>query len=443
MNMQLGKEISGAGASPSMGAVTPETMTRVAWHVMPFLLLCYFISFLDRGNVSFAALQMNKDIGLSASQYGLGAGLFFLTYCLFEVPSNLALFQFGATKWIARIMFTWGVVAAGMAFVAGPYSFYAMRMLLGVAEAGFFPGVLFFLTLWFPATYRGRILGIFMAGVAISGAIGSPISGYLLSFDGLLGLRGWQWLFIVEGVPAILLAPVCLFYLQDGPGNATWLPSAERAALANTLAAEKREHDNRATYSFAQAIRNPRVLFLAFTYFADVCLLNSILFFMPLILKGFGMSNLQTGIVAAIPSLAGLVAVILWGRHSDRTRERTIHTALPLAIGGAALIAAAVLLDPASRIVALTIAFAGTLAFTPSFWTIPASFLSGAASAGGYAAISSLGVIGGFIAPSVIGYLRDLTGDFRWGLGGFGALAIVVAALFYVVGRQGAPAASR
>lgn len=441
MNIRATDNASASSASAGED-VNPEALGRVAWRLMPFLLLCYFISFLDRGNVSFAALQMNKDIGLNASQYGFGAGLFFLTYCLFEAPSNLVLYRFGATRWIARIMLTWGVCAAGMAFVVGPSSFYAMRLLLGAAEAGFFPGVLFFLTLWFPASYRGRVLGIFMAGVAISGAIGSPISGYLLSFDGLMGLRGWQWLFILEGAPAIVLAPLCLYFLQDGPAHANWLPATDRASLASMLNAERARLETRAKYSFSQALLNPRVLFLAFTYFADVCLLNSILFFMPMILKGFGMSNLQTGFVAAIPSVAGFFAVILWGRHSDRTGERTVHVALPLAIGGAALLAAAVLVDPTQRIVALTIAFAGTIAFTPPFWTVPASFLSGEASAGGYAAISSLGVVGGFVAPSIIGYLRDLTGDFRYGLGLFGALAILVAVIFYFVGRTHETAAA-
>jgi MFS family permease len=434
LNSQEAESASQAAFAATPG-VSAQTLRQVTRRLMPFLLVCYFISFLDRGNVSFAALQMNKDLGLSASQYGFGAGLFFLTYCVFEVPSNLILFRFGATRWIARIMLSWGVCAAGMAFVVGPYSFYAMRLLLGAAEAGFFPGVLFFLTLWFPAAHRGRILGIFMAGVAISGAIGSPISGYLLSFDGALGLRGWQWLFIVEGAPAILLAPICLYYLQDGPANATWLPAADRAALVRTLEAEAPSRARGGTQSFAQAIRNPRVLFLAFTYFSNVCLLNAILFFLPLILKGFGMTNLQTGVVAAIPSLVGLIAVILWGRHSDRAGERNGHAASALALGGLALLASALLTDPTSRIVAVTIAFAGTLAFTPPFWTLPASFLSGSASAGGYAAISSLGVLGGFIAPSVIGYLRDLTGDFRWGLGAFGGLAIIVAAVFHRVGR--------
>jgi ACS family tartrate transporter-like MFS transporter len=416
--------------------VSAETMRRVAVRLMPFLLVCYFISFLDRINVAFAALQMNKAVGLTTAQYGFGAGLFFLTYCLFEVPSNLMLVRVGATRWIARIMLVWGLCAAGMAFVVGPRSFYTMRLLLGAAEAGFFPGVLFFLTLWFPTAYRGRVVSVFMAGVAISGLLGAPISGLLLSLHGFMGLQGWQWLFIIEGVPAILLAPLCFYYLQDGPVQAQWLAPSEREKLTDILNAERREREQQRSYSVFQALTNPRVLFLAAVYFSNVCLLNSVLFFLPLILKGFGLSNIQNGFVAAVPSLAALVAVIWWGRRSDRRMERSGHAAFANLLAGAALLAAALLIDPTARIVAVTIAFAATLAFTPPFWSIPAAFLSGTASAGGIAAISSLGVIGGFVAPSVIGYLRDLTGDFRYGLGAFGLLAIVLAVALYFSGYR-------
>jgi len=416
--------------------VSAETMRRVAVRLMPFLLVCYFISFLDRINVAFAALQMNKAVGLTTAQYGFGAGLFFLTYCLFEVPSNLMLVRVGATRWIARIMLVWGLCAAGMAFVVGPRSFYTMRLLLGAAEAGFFPGILFFLTLWFPTAYRGRVVSVFMAGVAISGLLGAPISGLLLSLHGFMGLQGWQWLFIIEGVPAILLAPLCFYYLQDGPAQAQWLAPSEREKLTDILNAERREREQQRSYSVFQALTNPRVLFLAAVYFSNVCLLNSVLFFLPLILKGFGLSNIQNGFVAAIPSLVALVAVIWWGRRSDRRMERSGHAAFANLLAGAALLAAALLIDPTARIVAVTIAFAATLAFTPPFWSIPAAFLSGTASAGGIAAISSLGVIGGFVAPSVIGYLRDLTGDFRYGLGAFGLLAIVLAIALYFSGYR-------
>jgi MFS transporter, ACS family, tartrate transporter len=428
----------------SAAGLPSSTMRRVGKRLIPFLLLCYFISFLDRINVSFAALQMNRDLGFTPAVYGFGAGLFFLTYCAFELPSNLMLYRFGATRWIARIMFVWGLCAAGMALVTGPASFYGMRLLLGAAEAGFFPGVLFFLTLWFPAAQRGRVIGLFMTGVAISGLIGSPVSGLLLSLDGLAGLRGWQWLFILEGVPAMILAPLCLVYLQDGPAQANWLPAREKAWLAATLTAEQRfAATGRAgtggsdrKVANLRALLSSRVLLLVATYFSDVAMVNGILFFLPMILKGFGLSNIQTGFVAAIPNAAALVAVIWWGRRSDARNERYGHAAFANVLAGAALLASVLLTDPVSRIVAITIAFAATLSFTAPFWTIPPTFLSGVATAGGYGAISSLGVIGGFVAPTFIGYLSGITGDFRGGLGAIAVLGIVMGFVFYVAGRR-------
>ena len=264
--------------------VSAETMRRVAMRLMPFLLVCYFISFLDRINVAFAALQMNKAIGLTTAQYGFGAGLFFLTYCLFEVPSNLMLVRVGATLWIARIMLVWGLCATGMAFVVGPRSFYTMRLLLGAAEAGFFPGVLFFLTLWFPTAYRGRIVSVFMAGVAISGLLGAPFSGLLLSLARFhWGCRAGSGYLLSEGAPAILLAPLCLYYLQDGPAQAHWLAPSEREKLDRHFERRAARAEQRRSYSVFQALTNPRVLFLAAVYFTNVCLLNSVLFFLPLI----------------------------------------------------------------------------------------------------------------------------------------------------------------
>ncbi len=429
-----GAEFAAAGAVSGDGG---RTMRQVTARIIPFLLVCYFISFLDRGNVAFAALQMNKDLGLNPLVFGQGYGLFFLTYCVFEIPSNLMLYKFGATRWIARIMLTWGICAAAMAFVVGPNSFYAVRLLLGAAEAGFFPGVLFFLTLWFPAAYRARIVGMFMAGVAISGVFGSPVSGFLLSLDGFFGLKGWQWLFILEGVPAIILAPLCLVFLQDGPAKATWLPAAGRDWLTATLAAERRQHEEKQRYSVLQTMINPRVLFLAAMYFANVCLLNAILAFLPLTLKSFGLTNVQVGFVGAIPSLVALVAVLWWGRRSDKAaKDRYTHAALANFVAGTALLLSAVLPDPTVRIIAITVSMASTLAFTAPFWTIPSSFLTGAASAGGFAVISSLGVLGGYFAPTIIGYIANRTGgDFRYGIGGVGALAIVCAIIFYLVGR--------
>ncbi len=418
-----------------------DTMRRVVMRLIPFLLLCYFFSFLNRVSVAFAALQMNRDLHLTPAVYGFGAGLFFLSYCAFEVPSNLALYRYGATRWIARIMFTWGLCATGMAFIVGPKSYYAMRLLLGAFEAGYFPGILFFLTLWFPAEWRGRMVGLFMTGVAASGLIGSPLSGALLALDGDWGLRGWQWLFIIEGLPPVILAPLCLVFLQDGPAQAKWLPAPEKAWLTATLEAEQSGAGaTRKTHSL-KALVQPRVLLLAAMWFSNAAVLNGILFFLPMILKGFGMSNTQTGFVAAIPSAAALIAVVWWGRHSDARNERYGHAGFANFLAGAALLASVLVADPTLRIVLITISFAATLAFTAPFWTIPPTFLTGAASAGGFAAISSIGVIGGFVAPTIIGYFSGIGGgDFRVGLASVAVFAIVMAGVFYVLGTRMAKA---
>ena len=423
-------------AAVSIDGDGARIMRRVTLHLIPFLLACYFISFLDRVNVAFAALQMNKDLGFSPSIYGLGSGLFFVTYCLFEVPSNRMLTRFGASRWIARIMMTWGICAAGIAFVVGPYSFYTMRLLLGAAEAGFFPGVLYFLTLWFPVAYRSRIIGMFMAGVAISGVVGAPLSGFLLTLDGMAGLHGWQWLFLVEGVPAILLAPLCLMLLKDSPSQAGWLAEADRVWLMQTLASEHQAADAKHGSGYWGVVFYPRVLFLALIYFTNVCLINGILFFLPMIVKGFGLTNTQTGFVSAIPSLCGLVAVIWWGRRSDKLGNRPLAAGIANGVAGLALLASVLLNDPVARIVCLSIAFGATLSFTAPFWSIPPALLTGPARAAGYAAISSLGVLGGFVAPTIIGFLKDATGDFRLGLGIVAVAAICGAVALNRIGGR-------
>jgi MFS family permease len=417
-------------------------LRRVTLRVIPFLMLCYVIASLNRVNLSFAALQMNKDLGLSATAYGFGAGAFFITYCLCEIPSNLLLHRYGASRWIARIMLSWGVIAVATAFIRGPISFYVMRLLLGAAEAGFYPGVLYFLTLWFPAAHRGRIIGLFFASIPISGIIGSPLSGWLLTLNGLEGLRGWQWLYIVEGAPAVFLAPLVLLVIQDGPAKASWLKPAERERLSAILEGEKQAVETRRAYSAWQALLNPWVLFLAAVYFTNVCLLNGITFFLPQIVKGFGLSNVQTGFVVAAPSLLAFFALIWWGRRSDARKERYGHAALANLIGGAALLAAMLLQDPAARVAAIAVAFAATLAFSAPFWAIPGSFLTGGGAAAGIGAISALGVTGGFLAPLVIGRLHDITGDFRAGLGLAACLAMAVSLPFYLIGRARQGAAS-
>jgi len=436
LTSRIDLSVAPSAASVSPAAIVPElerdAIRRVALRIVPLLMVCYFFAYLDRVNLSFAALQMNKALGLSSTAYGLGAGLFFLSYCLCEIPSNLLLYRVGATRWIARIMFTLGLCATAMAFIQGKTSFYVVRLALGAAEAGFYPGVLFFLTLWFPAAYRARVLGVFIAAIPISGIIGAPLSAQLLSLDGKGGLQGWQWLYLLEAVPALLLAPLLLRRLQDSPAQANWLPGAERDWLIGQLRAERSETERRRTFSVLQCLTNPRVLFLAAIYFSNVCLLNSITFFLPQIVKGFGLSNPQTGLVVAIPSLLGLFALILWGRHSDRHQERYRHAALANFVGGAALLLSVLLINPAARIAAIAVAFACTLAFTAPFWSIPSTFLTGGAAAAGIGAISALGVSGGFLSPWFIGYMKDTLGDFRIGLGVIAVVAMSFAAALYV-----------
>ncbi len=426
----------GADAEALEATLERSLVRRVAFRFIPFLMLCYVVSWLNRVNLSFAALQMNKDLGLSQTAYGFGAGIFFLTYCLCEIPSNLLLHRFGASRWIARIMFSWGVIAVATAFIRGPASFYAMRLLLGAAEAGFYPGVLFFFTLWFPAAYRGRIIGLFLASIPITGIIGGPLSGWLLTLDGLAGLHGWQWLYIVEGLPAILIAPLVLIVIQDRPANAKWLPEIERNRLMSLMDGEKRRLEARNPRTIMQALKDPWVLFLAVTYFSNVCMLNGITFFLPQIVKGFGLSNLQTGLVVALPSVLAFFVLIWWGRRSDARKERYGHAALANMVGGGALLIAMVLQDPAARIAAIAVSYACTLAFTAPFWAIPGSFLTGASAAGGIGAISALGVMGGIVTPWAIGRLHDLTGDFRFGLGVVACLGMVVTVAFFLIGRR-------
>ena len=331
----------------SLDPLEARTVAKVSARFLPLLIVCYFIAYLDRVNVSFAALTMKPDLGLSATAYGFGAGIFFLAYFLFEVPSNLLLVRYGARTWIARIMFSWGVLSGAMAFVSGETSFYVVRFLLGIAEAGFFPGIIFFLTLWFPAAYRARIIGYFMAAVPISTVIGAPASGLLLGLDGLLGMKGWQWLFIIEAVPAVILSVVVYFYLTDRPADATWLDVDERAWLVSRLHQEQTQRETHHNYGLLEALLNPKVLALGVVYFGVVATNYGLTFFLPQIVQGFGMSNFKIGLVSALPYFVGMVSIVLWGRRSDRKLERRFHLAFPLLVAAAATATAAALDDPA------------------------------------------------------------------------------------------------
>jgi ACS family tartrate transporter-like MFS transporter len=406
-----------------------RTIAKVSARLIPFLIVCYFVAYLDRVNVGFAALTMNKDLGLSASAFGFGAGIFFLAYFLFEVPSNLFLERVGARKWIARIMFTWGVISGATAFIGGETSFYAVRVLLGAAEAGFFPGIIFFLTLWFPAVYRARIIGYFMAAIPLSTVIGAPLSGWLLGLDGFMGMKGWQWLFILEAAPALILSVVVYFYLTDRPADATWLEPDERAWLVARLQQEQTKRETVHRYSVMQALLNPKVLALSLVYFGAVATNYGLSFFLPQIVKAFGMSNLQAGLVTALPYVVGVISIVWWGRHSDRTLERRFHLAIPLFVASAGIATSTALDDPTMKMIALSIAGFGIFGCLPVFWTFPTSFLSGAAAAGGIALINSIGNLAGFAGPYAMGRIKDVTGSYTGGLlslSAVGFLAMII-----------------
>ena len=420
----------------SLDPLEARTVAKVSARFLPLLIVCYFVAYLDRVNVSFAALTMKPDLGLSATAYGFGAGIFFLAYFLFEVPSNLLLVRYGARTWIARIMFSWGVLSGAMAFVSGETSFYVVRFLLGIAEAGFFPGIIFFLTLWFPAAYRARIIGYFMAAIPISTVIGAPASGLLLGLDGLLGMQGWQWLFIIEAVPAVILSMVVYFYLTDRPADATWLEVDERAWLVSRLDQEQKQRETRHNYGLLEALLNPKVLALGVVYFGVVATNYGLTFFLPQIVQEFGMSNLKIGLVSALPYFVGTVSIVLWGRRSDRRLERRFHLAFPLLVAAAATGAAAALDDPAQKMIAFCIAGFGIFGSMPVFWTLPTAFLSGSAAAGGIAMINSIGNLAGFAAPYAMGWIKDTTGSYAGGLLSLAASGLIAIIIVLALGQD-------
>jgi MFS transporter, ACS family, tartrate transporter len=414
-------------------SIEDRTIARASARLVPFLILCFFVAYLDRVNVGFAALTMNRDLGLSAAAYGFGAGVFFITYSLFEVPSNLLLERMGARRWIARIMLTWGILSGATAFIQGETSFYAVRMLLGIAEAGFFPGIIFYLTLWFPAVYRARIIGAFLAAVPLATVIGAPVSGLLLGFDGVMGLRGWQWLFLLEAVPALILSVVVFFYLTDRPADATWLAPEERAWLVSRLRQEQQKREAVRTYNVVQALCNPKVLALSLVYFGAVANNYGLSFFLPQIVKAFGGSNAQAGVVTAIPYVAGAIGAVWWGRHSDATRERRFHLVAALLLGSIGIAVSTAIDDPVLKIAVLCAAGFGIFGSLPVFWTLPTAFLGGAAAAGGIALINSIGNLAGFVAPFVVGSIKDATGGFTGGLLCVSAASLVAAMIVLVL----------
>ncbi len=401
-----------------MSVVGRATLAKVSRHLIPFMFVLYVVAFLDRVNVGFAALQMNEDLGFSEVVYGLGAGIFFIGYFLFEVPSNLILERIGARVWIARIMITWGIVSMAMFLVQGPVSFYILRFLLGVAEAGFFPGMILYLTYWFPARERARAVALFMTAVPIAGVIGSPLSGALLTLDGLAGLAGWQILFLAEGLPAVILGFVVLFYLANGPNDARWLEPEERRWLRAALERENRIKANHGRYTTRQALTNGKVWLLCAIYFGVVTSLYGISLWLPLIIENFsGFGEFAIGLLGAIPYAAAAVGMVAFARHSDATGERRWHVAVAAFIGAAGLVLTG-LVGTVSvlQMAALTLASLGIYSTLATFWSLPTAFLSGTAAAAGIALINSFGNLGGFVGPYVVGYLSDTTGTFYTGL---------------------------
>jgi D-galactonate transporter len=402
------------GRSSSLERATLRTVSR---RLIPFLFVLYVVSFLDRVNIGFAALEMNRDLGLSPAVYGFGAGIFFIGYSLFEIPSNLILARTGARLWIARIMVTWGIIATSMMFVRGPGSFYVLRFLLGIAEAGFFPGIIFYLSEWFPSEARARAVARFITAIPISGIVGGPISGALLGLNGHFGLTGWQWLFILEGVPAILLGVLVWFYLPDRPQTAPWLEPEQRRWLAEKLAGERDRCVERHEFTTLQALLNGAVWRMGLLGFLSISFGQYALsLWLPQIVSAFsGFSNLQVGLISAIPNLAAAVAMVAVAVHSDRTGERCAHIASVSAVAVAAFVGCALVHSPAAKIACLSLASAGLLSAHGPLWPLPSKFLTGAAAAGGIALINSLANLSGFAGPYAIGLLNRASGNFTSG----------------------------
>ncbi|HVZ06478.1 MFS transporter [Rhodopila sp.] len=411
-------------------------MRKVAWHMIPFLSIGYMINALDRFNVSMAALTMNKALGLSATAYGLGAGAFFWSYVLFQFPANLLLSRIGARVWISLIMAFWGICSAGTAFVTGETSFVAARFLLGVAEAGFFPGVAYFMTCWFPALYRGRMMGIFYAFGAASGIVGGPLGGNLLKLDGTFGLAGWQWIFLVEALPAVLLACYGFATLCNRPAEAAWLTEEERNWLQTHLDAEASAKPGHG-HGILRSIGNPQMIVLTIAYMLMAYGVYAMAFFLPLIVKTLGLSNLTIGYVLILPNLCGTIGMLLVSRSSDRSGERVWHVVAPVALAGIGAMAAGLVLGNVYlTIAAFCLATFGIAASLPVFWNLPTAYLGAGAAAGGIALINSVGNISGYVAPQVTGLLRDTSGGYMVPMVVTGGVMLTAAALVLVSGIQ-------
>ncbi|BDB29637.1 MFS transporter [Cupriavidus sp. TA19] len=411
-----------AGTGGTASTIADETERRayakVFWRLVPFLMLCYVIAYLDRVNVGFAKLQMGQDLGFSDTVFGLGAGVFFLGYFLFELPSNLLMHKIGARIWIARIMITWGLLSAAFVFVKTPATFYMMRFLLGLAEAGFYPGVILYLTYWYPAHRRAKIVAVFMSAIPVAGIFGNPLSGWIMdAFQNTHGLAGWQWMFLIEAVPALLAGIAVIFFLDNGISQAKWLNDTEKQLLAREVAADA-QHGKKGPHSVSEVFKDGRIWAMCLIYFAFVMGQYGLTFWMPTLVKATGINgNLNIGLLSAIPFICAVVAMNLCGRSADARRERRWHLIVPAAIGAIGFtVAASYTQNVVVSIAFLSLAAAGVLTCAPLFWSLPTAFLSGTAAAAGIAVINSVGNLAGFASPYLIGYLKDLTHSTQSGM---------------------------
>ncbi len=405
------------------------TYRKIGWRIIPLLIVCYFVAYLDRVNIGFAQLQMKGDLGFSDAVYGLGAGIFFLGYFVFEVPSNLILHRVGARVWIARIMITWGIISAATLFVRTPTEFYVMRFLLGLAEAGFFPGIILYLTYWYPQARRSQMTAWFMSAVPLSGLIGGPVSGWILHhFHGQHGWAGWQWLFLLEGVPAVVLGIVVLLWLDNGIKSARWLDADEKTRLQAVL---DRESGTKPSHGAWQGLANPKVWLMALIYFSVVIGLYGLSFWLPLLIKSTGVTDpLAIGWLVAIPYAVSVVAMILVGWHSDRRGERRWHVAIPALIGALGLALSTFWGSSTGlAMIALTLATVGIMVVLPLFWALPSAFLAGSAAAAGIALINALGNLAGFFGPSIIGWVKQATSSTNGGIWVLAAFMVLCAIL--------------
>jgi MFS family permease len=419
-----------------------ETVSKVTWRLMPFLIVCYLLAFIDRGNIGMAALQMNHDIGVTPQMFGFASSLFFIAYFFFEVPSNLALQRFGARKWIARIMITWGLVSASNALVQGPNTLYVLRFLLGAAEAGFFPGVMLYMTYWIPAAYRGRFVAVFMVAIPMASFVGSPISALLLQADGLMGLRGWQWLFILEGVPTVAMGLACLWYLTDRPEQAKWLTLEQRDWLAARMARERSEKKMVAHVSLWKLFRGKEVIGMALVCSTASAAGSVLGVWQPQLIKSFGLTVMQTGLLNSVPYAAAAVLMIWWGRHSDRKNERRWHTAIPLALLAVGMLGTLLVSSLPATIMLLTFVLVGTYSFKGPFWALSTGWLAPGSTAAGLAGINAISnLIGGGLMVNVYGWIKAATGSHALALVPIAVLAVMSITMLLVLSAKSGKAA--